>query len=85
MKCPYCNGSGWDDEHMIKCLKCDNGIIEPTHQEYMQNCTTEELVEEIIQWWTDGAYSGVGEFGLKQKWVDEKRAEIVEWLKEKKE
>lgn len=52
MKCPKCNGSGWDDEHMIKCLKCDNGVIEQTNEEWFCGLSTEEKarVLDVIHW-----------------------------------
>ena len=87
MKCPYCNGSGWDDEHMIKCLKCEKGIINPTHQEYIQNCTTEELAEWIKSVIEHCRDCGRGdEQAMRDCPFGEYCAfEIMFWLKEKKE
>jgi uncharacterized phage protein len=43
MKCPKCNGSGWDDENMIKCLHCHgSGEIEVTNEEWLNTLPTEE-------------------------------------------
>ena len=42
MKCPKCNGSGWDDEHMIKCTNCDNGVVEQTNEEWFIRLSTED-------------------------------------------
>ena len=51
MKCPYCHGKGSRhvvDQALKTCLYCQGtGKIKPTHQEYIQNCNTEELAEVI--------------------------------------
>ena len=51
MKCPYCHGKGSRhvvDQALKLCLYCQGtGKIEPTHQEFIQNCTTEELAEWV--------------------------------------
>ena len=44
--CKKCGGSGWDDEHMIKCLHCyGSGEVEQTNEEYLRSLNTEQLAE----------------------------------------
>lgn len=90
MKCPVCKGRKEAvclNGVLMECNFCGGkGFVEPmTNKEWMQTANDEELAETILQYWQDGAYCGLGEFGLKQKEVDSKRHEILQWLKEKHE
>lgn len=90
MKCPMCGGIGLTDLHtpnVGRCIKCNgSGEIEPTNEEYLRFCNTEQLVH-VIHLMTSSCYV-CGKEG-----VDYKRCyfhkkctgpkEIEEWLKEK--
>ena len=88
MKCPYCHGKGSRhvvDQALKLCLYCQGtGKIEPTHQEFIQNCTTEELVEEILALVDGGILDSWHE---EHKEVDswDDKGVVKLWLKEKKE
>ena len=74
MKCPKCNGSGWDDENMIKCLHCyGSGEVEITNEEWLNTLNTEQLATflAIVQ------YDGT-DLTLKKNHVEK----WVEWLKQ---
>ena len=72
-----CVDYGWDG-----CKKFTPKPREPmTEQEYIQICNTEQLVEELLAWWFDGA-NNYSEFGLYSWEVDEAKERIVEWLKQ---
>ena len=44
MKCPKCGGTGWDIVHGFDCVSCDGkGEITMTNEEYIRQCSTEEL------------------------------------------
>ena len=95
MKCPYCKGEGythvqWENFYRVhtirtKCWHCDGkGEIEPTNEEFIRNCTTEELAEIIATRIRET--HNMFEYILHQ---DNRREEdlvreIREWLKEKK-
>ncbi len=87
MKCPECGGDGWVQDFCDVGWQCDKcggkGVVEPmTNKEYLRTCTTEQLTEAILQHWIDGAYHGVGEFGLTDKEIELSREDIVDWLKQ---
>ena len=89
MKCPKCNGTGvvqGKEQWIVSmCRGCDGkGEIELTHQEYIQNCTTEELAEVVYQlvWLGNELFDRLQLSGVDSK---ENDIEIVkEWLREKK-
>ena len=85
MKCPYCNGSGWDDENMIKCTHCDNGEVEQTNEEWLRSATTEELAEIVynLVWCSNELWERMECSGIDTKENDLKI--VMEWLKEKHE
>ena len=91
MKCPKCDGRGcvynalgsfYED-----CGHCQGTgkvrvVGEPlTNEEWLKQCTTEQLAEEILGWWFDGA-NNYSEFGLYKREIDEAKERIVEWLKQ---
>lgn len=46
MKCPKCGGTGWDIVHGFDCVSCDGkGEITMTNEEYIRQCSTEELAD----------------------------------------
>ena len=55
--------------------------IKQTEQEYIQTCTTEQLAEELLAWWFDGANT-YSHFGLFQSEIDEAKEKITKWLKQ---
>ncbi len=73
-----------DDITDIKELLNDTikRIEEPTNEDWLRSLNTEQLAEAILQHWIDGAYHGVGEFGLTDKEIESARDGIVEWLKQ---
>ncbi len=72
MKCPICGGTGNTKNIIGKPL---------TEQEYLQTCNTEQLAEELLAWWFDGANT-YSQFGLYKWEIDEAKDKIVEWLKQ---
>ena len=52
-----------------------------TEQEYLQICDTEQLAEELLAWWFDGANT-YSQFGLFKWEIDEAKEKIMEWLKQ---
>ena len=84
MKCENCNGTGYTDNGPYypgyqKCLYCDgSGVEEPlTREEYIRNCTTEELVEVITEFKCEG-------YAIWPS-LEEIKQDVREWLKEKME
>lgn len=81
MKCPKCNGDGWDDEHMIKCLHCHgSGEVDMTNEEWIKSLDTEGLVDYLYE-----VHKG-GNSVERQRWI-EKRKERIKmqirgWLKQ---
>lgn len=60
--------------------ECDN--LEPmTNEEWLRSCTTEQLAEELLAWWFDGANT-YSQFGLFKWEIDEAKEKIMEWLKQ---
>lgn len=55
--------------------------IELTNKEWLQTANTEQLAEEILAWWFDGANT-YSHFGLFQSEIDEAKEKIVTWLKQ---
>ena len=53
MKCPMCGGDGITDKftpNVGRCIKCNgSGEIEPTNEEYIRTCSTEELAKLIYK------------------------------------
>lgn len=94
IKCPHCNGKGFSELNSAVNLTCgwcmgqgelDLEIVptEPqTEQEYLQTCNTEQLAEELLAWWFDGANT-YSEFGLYNREIEEAKERIMKWLKEK--
>ena len=92
MKCPKCNGDGWDDEHMIKCLHCHgSGEVEQTNEEYLKSCNTEELAIFIcnnLPQETEGTLENRFWNALYSQYpIEPMNAyhEVMKWLKEKHE
>lgn len=54
--------------------------IELTNKEWLQTANTEQLAEEILAWWFDGANT-YSHFGLFQSEIDEAKEKIMKWLK----
>ena len=78
--CPKCNGSGWDDEHMIKCTNCDNGVVEQTNEEWLRSCPPQELIRFLM----NVAYGGQIR-SIQQSTFEEEAEKWSKWLKEKHE
>lgn len=77
MKCPNCNGSGWDDEHMIKCLHCHgSGEVQVTNEEYLRSANVNDMARCIATKLLELARREYGIYDV----VD--YATIFEWLKE---
>lgn len=53
-----------------------------TNEEYLRSLNTEQLAEEILAWWFDGA-NAYSRFGLFQHEIDGAKDKIMKWLKEK--
>ena len=85
MICNFCDGNGFDDCNE-KCRKCyGTGFIEPlTNEEYIRTCSTEELVEELCDWFLYGTTVNVP-YGLTTSVFDRTKDYIRGWLKEKHE
>ena len=77
---------------MVQCQKCKNAYYvvnkekmnkpKPmTNEEYLRSLNTEQLAEELLAWWFDGANT-YSEFGLFKWEIDEAKEKIVEWLKQ---
>ena len=77
MKCPKCNGSGWDDEHMIKCLHCHgSGEVVQTNEEWFCSLSTKEKAKWIAEEKMCRCY-----FIFPS--MEEAIQDALEWLKEK--
>ena len=82
-----CNGCEYKCSlsHIAICTlgsPCPNQRSTPmTEQEYLQTCTTEQMAEELLAWWFDGANT-YSQFGLFKWEIDEAKEKIVEWLKQ---
>lgn len=81
MKCPMCGGDGITDKftpNVGRCIKCNGrGEIEPKNEEWLRQCTFEELAGEIYEWCSAGYTTG-------RVWLPlNSITEIVGWLKEK--
>ena len=81
MKCKLCNGSGIDNRcDRLSCYECGgSGVVEPlTSEEYIRTCSTEELVGEIYEWYSQGHIEGKIGKPLSSP------TRVIEWLKEKR-
>ena len=89
MKCPICHGKGlvsnewFIKERGIPCMRCDGrGDVEPTHQEFIQNCNTEELAEFLVEIVCgEELKNHIKEMGYIN--MHSYQTEMREWLKEK--
>ena len=93
IKCPHCNGKGFSEINSALNMTCGwcmgNGEldleivpIEPeTNEEWLRQCNTEQLAEELLAWWFDGANT-YSHFGLFQSEIDEAKEKITKWLKQ---
>lgn len=54
---------------------------EMTNEEYLKSIDTEQLAEELLAWWFDGANT-YSQFGLFKWEIDEAKEKITEWLKQ---
>ena len=95
MKCPKCGGDGvitlsktdkngyFNDAFFMKeCPVCHGtGEVEQTNEEWLRSCTTEQLAEELLAWWFDGANT-YSQFGLYKWEIDKAKEKIMEWLKQ---
>ena len=94
MKCGYCNGTGEhinDANRMTTCEFCGGtGEIEVTNEEWLKQCTTEQLAEfladkcnEVVETVLSDASCDIGDIDNDDYWY--RQADFVEWLKEKHE
>ena len=92
MKCPMCGGIGLTDLHtpnVGRCIKCNgSGEFEPTNEEYLRSCATEQLAEfladkcnEVVETVLSDASCDIGDIDNDDYWY--RKADFVEWLKEK--
>jgi hypothetical protein len=94
IKCPHCNGKGFSEINSALNMTCgwcmgqgelDLEIVpteQTTNEDFLRTATTEQLAEELLAWWIDGADTYT-QFGLFQREIDEAKERIVKWLKEK--
>ena len=72
----FCARSGIED------VGCDRYKRDTTtNEEWLRQANTEQLAEELLAWWFDGANT-YSQFGLFQHEIDEAKEKIVEWLKQ---
>ena len=100
MKCTRCHGTGkiteWVatdtvSEYEFPCRKCNGtGEIEVTNEEWLKQCTTEQLAEfladkcnEVVETVLSDASCDIGDIDNDDYWY--RQADFVEWLKEKHE
>ena len=90
--CKNCGGSGWDEEHMIICLRCHgSGEVTMTNEEYLKSCNTEELAIFIcnnLPQETEGTLENKFWNALYSQYpIEPMNAyhEVMKWLKEKHE
>ena len=92
MKCPECGGIGLTDLHtpnVGRCIKCNgSGKIEPTNEEDIRQCSTEEMAK-FIQKITDRCFAcgvrhadGTSNEPCKERFCS---SLVFEWLKAKRE
>ena len=67
--------------HFNRCRNSEIAKLPKTNIEWMRTASLEQLAEEILGWWFDGA-NAYSEFGLYSWEVDEAKERILEWLKE---
>ena len=83
-RCSSCAGKGFYrvDWQKVRCEVCNGSGKKPmTEQEYLQTCNTEQLAEELLAWWFDGANT-YSQFGIFKWEIDEAKEKIMEWLKQ---
>lgn len=82
-KCKKSVGCPYADDRITGCK---NFVLEPelklTSKEWLRQCNTEQLAEELLAWWFDGANT-YSQFGLFKWEIDEAKDKITKWLKEK--
>ena len=97
MKCPNCDGRGKTTEYDglrkfwcdYKCEYCNGtGEVEMTNEQWLKQCTTEQLAEwiadksnEIISWIICEVIENECDVDEDDYW--QKKSDVVEWLKEK--
>ena len=83
MKCPKCGGTGWDIVHGFDCVSCDGkGEITMTNEEYIRQCSTEELAEWIVKIAFGKEFkTHISKIGYAN--MHSYKTEVLEWLKEK--
>ena len=81
-KCKKSVGCPYADDRITGCK---NFALEPelklTSKEWLRQCNTEQLAEELLAWWFDGANT-YSQFGLFKWEIDEAKDKITNWLKE---
>ena len=81
MKCPMCNGSGWDDENMIICLHCHgSGEVQMTNEEWLRQANKEEMEHTLTMLIMKDRFFADKEFAYVNI-----RFGVHHWLKEKHE
>ena len=88
ISCPQCGFPKIRDcgNGLYQCDDCgahfdkDENIV-LTEQEWLQTATTEQLAEELLAWWFDGANT-YSQFGLFQHEIDGAKEKIMKWLKQ---
>ncbi len=88
LSCPQCgfprirdcgNGLYQCDDCGTHFDKSENIVL--TEQEWLQTADTEQLAEELLAWWVDGADTYT-QFGLFKHEIDGAKEKIVELLKQ---
>ena len=86
MKCPICNGSGIDNRcDRLSCYECGgSGEIEQTNEEWIRQCTTEELANVLAIQKCDGCNDEPydEEYAVCKYCMETKKRWVLEWLKE---
>ena len=80
MKCKHCDGVGFFENgaSQFKCVYCDGtGEVEQTEQEYIQTCTTEQLVSFLL-WYPNNVHG----YPKPKMSIAEEENVIREWLKQ---
>lgn len=81
MKCPECGGVGRIHYGEEWCSACNGTGEIVTNEEWLRSCNTEQLAEEILAWWFDGANT-YSQFGLFKHEIDGAKEQIEWWLKQ---
>jgi hypothetical protein len=92
MKCSECDGyknfvslAGTPFEVVRPCKRCNGtGEVEMTEQEYIQTCTTEQLVDVLAKQKCDGCHDEPYDekYGVCKYCMMKKKEQIMEWLKQ---